>query len=288
MPRSRKRKKFQTTKNTQPSNSTDMKNVFDINDLSKITNKFESELDGKSFGIILNINTNNYGNWVTFSMMKLDTAIEIAEKYQGVLEKHNYDDCKFFGDCILTEFEENREVTEPAHRTMVITAINSYINQIKENLHTIHNLWVEFKVQINYDEKTYGVDISAQRLSSFQSFKNRIKEIGQYEEDIIDEIKTNDTTIDDTEKVVNDADYSVDDIIIDEDVIPIKGVKYDVLSKLKTSMSLLEIGQTIKLPKNDRLRSAVYTLNTKYFPEKRFSCYDGEDKFVVFLNNNKD
>ena len=93
---------------------------------------------------------------------------------------------------------------------------------------------------------------------------------------------------DDTEKVVNDADYSVDDIIIDEDVIPIKGVKYDVLSKLKTSMTLLQVGQTIKLPKNDRLRSAVYTLNSKYFPEKRFSCYDGEDKFVVFLNNNKD
>lgn len=282
MGRNRKRKNYLTTKHTHNGRSSqksnmDLKYVFDINDLSKITNKFESELDGKSFGIILNINTNNYGNWVTFSMMKLDTAIEIAEKYQGMLEKHNYDDSKFFGDCILTEFEENRQVTEPAHRVMVITAIQSYINQIKQNLHTIHNLWVEFKVQINYDEKTYVVDISAQRLSSFQSFKNRIKEIGQYEEDIIDEIKTNDTTID---------DITIDDItIVDDGIKPMYGLKIEVLEKLKSSMNILQIGQTIKLKRDENLRKAVYKLNQNFFPNKKFSVYDGQDSMIVFLKN---
>ena len=81
------------------------------------------------------------------------------------------------------------------------------------------------------------------------------------------------------------VDYTIDDIqIVDDAVVPIMGVQYEVLLKLKNSMTILEIGQTIKIPKDERLRSTIYQLNKKYFPTKRFSVVQSDENFIVFLN----
>ena len=97
----------------------------------------------------------------------------------------------------------------------------------------------------------------------------------QQEEEDFDQIQIVDEPI----------DYTIDDIqIIDDAPIPMLGLDYEILSKLKHSMSILEIGQTIKLPKDDRLRSSVYLLNKQHFTQKRFSVYEINNNFIVFLN----
>ena len=108
--------------------------------------------------------------------------------------------------------------------------------------------------------------------------KNIMEDVNQILEDV------DDFELDDIEPI----NYSVDDIEIVEDaVVPIMGVQYEVLLKLKNSMTILEIGQTIKIPKDERLRSTIYQLNKKYFPNKRFSVVQLADNFIVFLNPNR-
>lgn len=80
--------------------------------------------------------------------------------------------------------------------------------------------------------------------------------------------------------------YNADDIqILDEAPIPATSLHYDLLVKLKDCMSVLQVGQSIKIPHNETLRQRVYDFNKLYFPEKKYSVYDGGDNFIVFLNN---
>lgn len=142
----------------------------------------------------------------------------------------------------------------------------------------------------NEDKNMVNTNVQGIVHSSFESFQSKSHEIFPIEEGDTILLNVNneeqeEEDIDQIQIVDEPIDYTIDDIQIIEDApIPMLGLDYEILSKLKHSMSILQIGQTIKLPKDDRLRSSVYILNKQHFTQKRFSVYEINNNFIVFLN----
>jgi len=280
MGRSRNRKRHFTTKNThdgrsnrKTNNFMETINIFDINDLSKYTKEWEDNVnDGPSFGIILNVKTNHYGNFMNFSMMKMDVAKSIASK--NILEEYDYDDSKFFGECIMTEYEQRGKISDEAHRGMLGVAIQSYINHVKSHLDTIYNLYITFNVDIKYEKDTFQVHINAERINSFMAFKDKIQELSGLE----------------TTNKVPDNSYTEVEVVKSDDTIikitddmprPISGIEYKVLLSIKNSMSILELGKQFMLPNESKFKYAVRTLNKQFFSDKKFSIYECSEQIMI-------
>jgi len=160
-------------------------------------------------------------------------------------------------------------------------------DQSKGNYNKYYTLFLKIT---NEDGNMVNTNVRACVHSSFESYQKKGHEIFPIEEGDTILLNVNNEEQDEEDfdqiHIVDEPiDYTIDDIQIIEDApIPMLGLDYEILSKLKHSMSILQIGQTIKLPKDDRLRSSVYILNKQHFTEKRFSVYEINNNFIVFLN----
>jgi hypothetical protein len=164
---------------------------------------------------------------------------------------------------------------------------DTLIEQSKGNYNKYYTLYLKCTEQ---DDNMVNTNVRGTVHSSFESFQNKSHELFPIErgDTILASVNTEEDEEDiDQVKIVDEPiDYTVDDIqIVDDAPIPMLGLNYDILTKLKHSMTILQVGQTIKLPKDERLRSSVYLLNKQHFSDKRFSVYEINDNYIVFLNN---
>ena len=160
-------------------------------------------------------------------------------------------------------------------------------DQSKGNYNKYYTLFLKIT---NEDNHMVNTNVTSCVHPSFESFQNKSYELFPLEKgdtilSSVNTVEEKEEDIDQIQIVDEPIDYTVDDIVIVDDApIPMLGLDYEILTKLKHSMTILQIGQTIKLPKDDRLRSSVYLLNKQHFSDKRFSVYEINDNFIVFLN----
>lgn len=306
----KRRRKFTTTKNNHNGGIKTTK-VQDLKHLDQLELDVMENTKGQKIGLNLNIKIPQFDNPITFSgVYELNGFMkEVHEPYMKIALKeslnvdwtinqyiggHLYSIIKRHidnnGDDEGCSFGDKNLSIKMIERGMSYCLNDSHLkNESDGNYNKYFSVYMTI---LDVDDKSFKTTFKANVHSSYESFQNESRKmlplddlsvvhhssILEQEQEDFDQVKIVDEPI----------DYTVDDIqIVDDAPIPMLGLNYEILSKLKESMSILQIGQTIKLPKDERLRSSVYLLNKQHFSEKRFSVYEVNNNYIVFLNTKK-
>lgn len=308
MARNKKRRNFQTTKNTQPRKV----NITSSEQLKQLTDeKIESD-NGKKLGLIINIkHPVDDDFWSNAIVVKKDNFIKgfnsyiVSNEHKEQVKKMGnhfdgkvYDDETFFRTYIANIFcskfvspamnginYEDTNVDENVENLLDQAICYSYLCN-KETIDKEYNSWLQLDFEIiqNSDD-TYRFKTKFINLQSYENYSKTINELTyKYNDDVelqtYEEVESTTTSFKDEDV----TDITVDDIeLIEDGIKPMFGLRVEVLEKLKNNMSVLKVGQTIKIKKSEVLRRAVYRLNQMYFPDKKFSVYDAIENMVIFL-----
>jgi hypothetical protein len=307
----KKRRKFTTTKNTH--GGLKKVSITSKDQLNKLELENMENNKGPKIGLNLSVEYPNIPEPITFSgvyhiegYMKncYIPYIETA-KEQIVKDKLNMSVSMFITGHIynkLTRYiKENNDDSRGINfgdEDLAIQLVEyglhycmndeTLIEESKGNYNKYYTLYLKATTD---DDNMCNIQVKGTVHKSFESFQNKSYELFPIEKGdtvlaSINTVEQKEEDVDQVKIVDEPIDYTIDDIqIVDDAPIPMLGLNYEILTKLKHSMTILQVGQTIKLPKDDRLRSSVYLLNKQHFSDKRFSVYEINDNYIVFLNN---
>jgi hypothetical protein len=308
----KRRRKFTTTKNNHSSMTS--KKVSSSSEMKKIETAQMENFKGQKIGINFAIKIPDFEKPFTGAgVYQLDGFDDIHSRFLKNLNESkinsNFDGnditCtqiliyQYMKKYIDENFDGEGVNCNDEFTTQMVEFCMSYsmlVDFVQEKTEDSYNKYITLEMTYTNETGKHRKKVSTEWEvhSTFEEFSNKgeelIKVINPDYEDVHLIFNTHnedkfEEDVDQVQIVDEPIEYTVDDIIIIDDApIPMLGLNYEILTKLKDSMTILQVGQTIKLPKDDRLRSSVYLLNKQHFSEKRFSVYEINDNYIVFLN----
>lgn len=307
----KRRRKFTTTKNNHSGMTT--KKVTSSSQMKKIETEQMENFKGQKIGLNFAIKYPEYEKPFTGAgVYQLDGFNQIHTRFIKHLQETKVENdfnesdvnCtqvliyQFIREYLKENFDGEGVVCNDEFTAQLVEfcmSLSMFSSYVQSNTEGNYNKYITLQMSFIHDgNKKIKVSCDWDVHPTFEEFSNKanelIKVINPNYEDVsilynTHNEDTNEEDVDQVQIVDEPIEYTVDDIVIIDDApIPMLGLNYEILTKLKDSMTILQVGQTIKLPKDDRLRSSVYLLNKQHFSDKRFSVYEINDNFIVFLN----